>query len=1289
MNANAQDSASSPPRRRRWLRVLAWSLAGLVAVLLLALSGLWVWAGTEGSLATALRWAGAMAPPLSADGVSGSLRGGGTVRRLTWQQNGLRVRLDNSELRWTSAALFSGILQIDRLSAGRIEIDDKSPKSNEPSAGPPQSLALPLKVQVNTFAIGEVHWAGPPPQVVRDIAGRFDYDGTRHLLTLERTRAVGGQFQARAAITAHAPVSIDLTLTGTLVAPAPENAKPLPLAVQAALQGALTDLRAQADLRVVQADTSASNVTDTPTAHAEARITPWAAQPLPEAHAEAHALDLGALAGAWWADAPQTLLSGRFDLTPLAPDSPAGWAIKADLSNAAAGPWDQRRLPLQGVQADLSWADNVATVRALSLRVGGGTVEAGGRWAAAADKTSDDWRINARIDNLDPGQLHTQLAAPPLDGTAQVSGAGAVIDFDAALQARAGRNGTARTLHLRDLQAKGRWQQAVLSLDQLRLRTDDAALDGQARIDTAAPGGNADLSFTAPGLTLALKGEVQPERGDGTLRTDIRDAARLLAWARKLPGAGQALQNMQARGRATLQADWRGGWRNPTLDARLNAPQLAWQASASAQPIQARDLGIRLSGELAKARLEVGGHLAQGERRLDLRLAAGGGRTTAADVPLAQANWRVALESLQVDLREPALGQGAWQLALRGAVPLTWSPQNGGRLEVSAGELRLTAPTSEPPARIAWGPAHWSVGAWATSGRITGLSLAWVERLSGDASPGQTGFSGDLVLEGGWDADLGRELRLSAHLARASGDLSLLADDPSAGVRTRVAAGLRQARVSLTSDGQAINLQLKWDSAQAGTVEGALRTELRAISGGNGTENMQWDWPSDAALQGRLQARLPRLSVWSVMAPPGWRLRGALTADTRIGGTRAAPLLTGTLAADRLALRSMVDGVQLTNGRLRARLDGTRLLIDEFSLHGARKPGSPAGSGGTLRASGEAGWIEGRAQARLTATLDKLRASIQADRQLTVSGQVQAALQDRHLKADGNLRVDQAHIVLPDQSAPSLSSDVIVRGADAQAAKKTPATANASEPQEQDNPLTVAADVKLDLGEDFRLKGMGIDTRLAGTLTLAANGPLTAMPKLTGTVHTVKGTVSAYGQQLNIERGNIVFTGDASNPTLDIIALRPNYSSDQRVGAQVMGSALLPRVRLYSQPVLPDNETLAWLLLGRPAPSTGAEAAMLQSAALALMGGRDGRPLASRFGLDELSFSGASEGSIANASVTLGKRLSDRLYAAYEHSLSGTGGALMVFYQLSRRWTLRGQAGENAAADLIYRLAFD
>ena len=51
--------------------------------------------------------------------------------------------------------------------------------------------------------------------------------------------------------------------------------------------------------------------------------------------------------------------------------------------------------------------------------------------------------------------------------------------------------------------------------------------------------------------------------------------------------------------------------------------------------------------------------------------------------------------------------------------------------------------------------------------------------------------------------------------------------------------------------------------------------------------------------------------------------------------------------------------------------------------------------------------------------------------------------------------------------------------------------------------------------------------------------------------------------------------------------------------------------------------------------------------------------------------------------------MSKDLYVAYEHSLAGTVGAFSVFYDLSSRVTVRAQAGEKSAIDLIYTLRYD
>ena len=118
-------------------------------------------------------------------------------------------------------------------------------------------------------------------------------------------------------------------------------------------------------------------------------------------------------------------------------------------------------------------------------------------------------------------------------------------------------------------------------------------------------------------------------------------------------------------------------------------------------------------------------------------------------------------------------------------------------------------------------------------------------------------------------------------------------------------------------------------------------------------------------------------------------------------------------------------------------------------------------------------------------------------------------------------------------------------------------------------------------------------------------------------------------------------------------------------------------------------------MLGRSAANGGAESAVLQQAALALMGG-SGRGLSGRLsetlGLDELSLRGSTSnaaGTTSAAAVTLGKRLSRNFYVAYERSLAGTLGTVYIFYELSRRFTLRAQTGEQSTIDLIFTVPYD
>ena len=541
---------------------------------------------------------------------------------------------------------------------------------------------------------------------------------------------------------------------------------------------------------------------------------------------------------------------------------------------------------------------------------------------------------------------------------------------------------------------------------------------------------------------------------------------------------------------------------------------------------------------------------------------------------------------------------------------------------------------------------------------------------------------GDLIFGGQWQASGGAVPRVQVSLARSSGDLQLQSEE---GASASLRAGVRQASVVLNVEGEQLSARLNWDSERAGQVQAQLASRLQQHDGA-------WTWPLEAPLSGSARAQLPSTGIWSALAPPGWRLRGTLDADVGLSGHRGAPAWRGTLRAQEVALRSVVNGIDLSHGSLQARFDEQQFELLDFSVRGSDDNGQ--GSGGRLSlqgalrwpadASGGAAALTSRLQMELKANLQALRVNTRPDQRLLLSGQLNAQLAQARLNLTGALKADQALFILPENSTPQLGDDVRVRTAQPTGpapAPKAPAIAS-------------QVNITLDLGPDFQLRGHGLATRLTGNLTLRSGADASLAPRLNGEVRTARGTYKAYGQQLDIRRGVLRFDGAYDNPTLNILAIRPNLQ--QRVGVQINGTALAPAVRLYADPELPDAEKLGWLVMGRAPGSGGAESAMLQQAALALLGGGGqslSGNLAQTLGLDELSVRSASSGGDANsatgATVTLGKRVSQDFYVAYERSLAGTVGTFYLFYDLSRRFTLRAQTGEQSAIDLIFTLRYD
>lgn len=1263
----------------RPIRILAIGFAATLVVLIALVAAAWFWIGANSSLAFALNQVTgylSAGQTLEVKQVHGSLREGGSIGWLRWQQGELSVEAHDVTLDWSLMPLLDKELRLGKITAKRLLVDDRRAPT-EPT--PPTDLRLPIQVQA-PFLIETFELSGSNALLIENLAGNYKFDSKDHEIDLQDVRISSGTYQLNARLQAQAPMALSMQLQGAVETAVPSSGLIVTVQATAQVQGQLAGsdaaLDIQAQLLPEFKDARGKAMKASVTAH----LLPWQAQPVDQAQAQWQALDLAAL----WPQAPQTLLTGNATVTPVG----KGWRAQVKLSNALAGPWDKKRLPVDNLSTQVITVDGRWTIESLQASGGGGRITALGKFVDA----TANWQGSGTATSINPAAIDSRLEPASLDGQFSATQTSIGIAFEVQMQPTAGKApsmnpGAVYGLRLKTLQAKGVWREPVLELSALEVQTPEAKLQGQIAFDTVSQATEGKLALTLPGAQVNLNGQMASTKGQGDINLRVKDAAQSARWLTRLPGVPASLTKTPIKGDAELNGQWQGGWQRQGQDVQVKASLRARQLDigtadpAAKEPVRLRDLQVDLAGALRALTLSLQGRAESGTLLGDLKVQANAGQA-------GEGHWKAQLNTAQLnaqDNRRP----GTWTLQLTEPVSLELKQRSAAQsVTFSAGTLRLSGP-APGAATIKWTPASWSeqgAGAtqrttWKTQGSVQGLPLDWLE-LMGQPKMNNLGLRGDLMFGGQWDASGGETPRLQATLERTSGDLQLLTDSAKAGT---LSAGVRDARLVITTDGDKLAASLRWDSERAGQAQADVSTLLQQKNG-------EWSWPLDAPLAGSLRAQLPPVGAWSLLAPPGWRLKGTLDTNASLSGTRGVPQWRGTLRARDLAVRSAVDGIDFSNGTLLASLDGQRLDINEFTLLGA----GGDKDGGRITMKGFALWlpptdtdatVASRVRMELNTEIKSLRLSARADRRLAMSGNLTARLDDAKLAVRGSLKVDQALFILPDDSAPQLGDDVIVRRTGVVETKASDAVPAPG--------MQVIPDIAItmDLGSNFQIEGRGLKTRLAGKLELRSTQTKNFQPRLTGEIRTVSGSFKAYDQKLDIEEGVLRFNGPYDNPALDILAIRPNLQ--QRVGVQVSGTALSPIVRLFAEPDLPDAEKLAWLVLGRSPAGGGAEAAVLQQAALALLGGNGksmSGTLMEALGIDELSVRGAAsnaDGSTTSATVTVGKRISRNFYVAYERSLAGTLGTFYIFYDLSRRFTLRAQTGEQSAVDLIFTIRYD
>jgi translocation and assembly module TamB len=514
------------------------------------------------------------------------------------------------------------------------------------------------------------------------------------------------------------------------------------------------------------------------------------------------------------------------------------------------------------------------------------------------------------------------------------------------------------------------------------------------------------------------------------------------------------------------------------------------------------------------------------------------------------------------------------------------------------------------------------------------------------------GWGGDLEIAGKVIVKQTDSFSADIVLERTRGDLTVTEESGTQ------ALGLTVLRVGLDAKDGVWNFTAGLAGDQLGVLGGALVVRT----------SPQMAWPADdAPVQGVLEAQVANLGTWGAWVPAGWRLDGRLNISASLGGQFNAREYTGKMVGSGIGVRNMVEGINVTDGQVDISLQGDTARINTFTARGGD---------GTLRIEGDAQLGE-KPRARLKLMADKFQVLGRVDLRVVGTGEANVVSEGDTVKTDGRFTVDEGLIDFTRLSSPGLSDDVIVTGR-AKDPREAPPTA-----PDAAGANRVQLDLLVNLGQNLRMRGLGIDTKLRGELRVSRPNGRWA---LNGTVNTVEGSYAGYNQKLEVDRGVIVFNGPPADMRLDVEATRPNL--DVRVGVKVSGPLTNLRTRIFSEPEMSMNEKLSWLVLGRASDGLGkSDTALVQRAAFALLAG-DGEggggpgAITKAFGIDELGLR-QSEGESRETVVTIGRQVSKRVFVAYEQNLTTNAGSFQVTYRIAQRFVMRLQSGLDRSIDLI------
>ncbi|EKP0258893.1 translocation/assembly module TamB [Aeromonas sobria] len=463
----------------------------------------------------------------------------------------------------------------------------------------------------------------------------------------------------------------------------------------------------------------------------------------------------------------------------------------------------------------------------------------------------------------------------------------------------------------------------------------------------------------------------------------------------------------------------------------------------------------------------------------------------------------------------------------------------------------------------------------------------------------------------------------------------------------------------LKTDYQQLALALDFERQQA-----AIRLDFASKQIGNIDTDLLIKEPAGRGLLGgQLKFDDLKLNTFAPLIPEVRSLQGIISADARFDGTLAAPLLFGQLNLRDGEVQTHSDMVTLTKLVTRLKIEGNRAELDGSMLVGK----------GPLALGGWLSWAKIPVSGSLTIQGKDLEAQYPGMGRVRVSPDIAVSLGEE-TRITGQVDIPWARILvksLPD-SAVAVSDDVTVVYDDLP-------------PVPQQASLPLAMKVAIRLGSDVKIDAMGLKTDVSGGINLRQDPekPLAGNGQLVLT----NGRFKAYGQNLIIKEGRILFSGPLDRPFLNIEANRDPATIEGQVtvGVRVTGPASKPEITVYSEPQMAQSEQLSYLLRGKGLQTGGEDGGfngLLVAGAVSQANGVVSS-IGESLGMSDVSLDTAGSGD--NTQVTLSAYLLPGLQFQYGVGVFSPIAEFKLRYEVLPRLYLQAMSGVAQAVDIFYR----